>query len=57
VASNPEVAGHILELERRIDAAQVEGAQAEAGELPASDVVIKDLEDFLRRQRGNGEGA
>ena len=56
VAGNPEVAGHILELERRIDAAQVEGAQAEAGELPASEIVIKDLEDFLRRQRGNGGG-
>ena len=57
IAGNPEVAGHIRELERRIDAAEVEGAEAESGELPASDIVIKDLEDFLRRQRGNGEGA
>lgn len=57
VVSNPEVAAHIRELEGRIDAAQAEGAEAEAGELPASDIVIKDLEDFLRRQRGNREGA
>ncbi len=57
IASNPEVAAHILELERRIDAAQAGGAEAEVGELPGSDIVIKDLEDFLRRQRGSGEGA
>jgi len=51
------VAAHILELEQRIDAALVEGAgEAEAGELPASDLIIKDLEDFLRRQRQDGEG-
>jgi predicted ATP-grasp superfamily ATP-dependent carboligase len=57
VASNPEVAGHIRELEQRVDAAQAGGAEAEVGELPASDIVLKDLEDFLRRQRGNGEDA
>jgi predicted ATP-grasp superfamily ATP-dependent carboligase len=58
VASNPGVAAHIRELEQRIDAAQAEGAEeAETGELPASDLIIKDLEDFLRRQRGNGESA
>jgi len=55
VVSNPEVSAHILELERRIDAAQAEGAEAETGELPATDIVIKDLEDFLRRQRQDGE--
>ena len=57
VISNADVAAHILELEQRIDAALVEGAgEAEAGELPASDLIIKDLEDFLRRQRQDGEG-
>jgi hypothetical protein len=57
VASNPDVAAHIHELEQRMDAALVEGAgEAEAGELPASDLIIKDLEDFLRGQRQDGEG-
>ena len=57
VISNPDVAAHIHELEQRIDAALVEGAgEVEAGELPASDLIIKDLEDFLRGQRQDGEG-
>jgi hypothetical protein len=57
VASNPDVAAHIRELEQRMDAALVEGArEAEAGELPGSDLIIRDLEDFLRRQRQDGEG-
>jgi proteasome assembly chaperone (PAC2) family protein len=57
VAGNPDVAAHIRELEQRIDAALAEGAkEAEASELPASDLVIRDLEDFLRRQRHEGEG-
>lgn len=55
VATNPEVAAHIRQLEQRIDTAQTEGGEPETEELPASDIVIKDLEDFLRRQRGNGE--
>jgi predicted ATP-grasp superfamily ATP-dependent carboligase len=56
VSSNPDVAAHIQELERRIDAALAGGGEAaEAGELPHSDLIIKDLEDFLRRQRHNGE--
>ena len=56
VAGNPDVAAHIAELERRIDAAPAGGGEeAEPSELPASDVVIKDLEDFLRRQRGDEE--
>ena len=56
VSANADVAAHIHELERRIDAALAGGAEAaEAGELPGSDLIIKDLEDFLRRQRHNGE--
>jgi predicted ATP-grasp superfamily ATP-dependent carboligase len=56
VSANPDVAAHIQELERRIDAALAgESAETEAGELPASDLIIKDLEDFLRRQRQDGE--
>jgi len=56
VAGNPDVAAHIHELEQRMDAAVVEGAvEAETGELPGSDLIIKDLEDFLRGQRQDGE--
>jgi proteasome assembly chaperone (PAC2) family protein len=56
VAANPDVAAHISELEQRLDAAVVEGAgEAEVGELPGSDLIIKDLEEFLRRQREDGE--
>jgi proteasome assembly chaperone (PAC2) family protein len=56
VSSNPDVAAHIQELEARIDAALAGGAEAaEAGELPASDLIIKDLEDFLRHQREDEE--
>jgi predicted ATP-grasp superfamily ATP-dependent carboligase len=56
VSSNPDVAAHIRELEARIDAALAGGTEAaEVGELPASDLIIKDLEDFLRSQRQDGE--
>ena len=56
VSSNPDVAAHIHELEARVDAALAGGSEAaEAGELPASDLIIKDLEDFLRHQRQDGE--
>jgi predicted ATP-grasp superfamily ATP-dependent carboligase len=56
VSSNPDVAAHIRELEARIDAALAGGTETgEAGDLPASDLIIKDLEDFLRRQREEGE--
>jgi predicted ATP-grasp superfamily ATP-dependent carboligase len=56
VAANPDVAAHISELEQRMDAAVVEGpGEAETGELPGSDLIIKDLEEFLRSQREDGE--
>ena len=56
VAGNSDVETHIRDLEQRIDAALAEGGgEAARGDLPPSDLVIEDLEDFLRRQRKNGE--
>jgi hypothetical protein len=56
VAGNSDVETHIRDLEHRIDAALAEGGgEAARGDLPPSDLVIEDLEDFLRRQRKNGE--
>jgi len=56
VAGNSDVETHIRDLEQRIDAAPAEGGETAPGDLPPSDLVIEDLEDFLRRQRQNGEG-
>jgi proteasome assembly chaperone (PAC2) family protein len=59
VAGNPEIGAYVQELERRVDevAGQETKPAAEGPELPSSDTVIRDLEDFLRlRRRQEGEG-
>ena len=53
VASNPEIAAYVGELERRSDALSEEEAAAGAGggELPSGDILIEELEDFLKGRR------
>ena len=58
VAGSPEIAAYVRELERRIDEAVEQEAEPTRGgpELPPSDVVLRDLEEFLRlRRKPDGE--
>lgn len=58
VAASPEIAAYVRELERRIDEAVEQEAEPSPGrpELPSSDVVLQDLEEFLRlRRKEDGE--
>jgi proteasome assembly chaperone (PAC2) family protein len=53
IATNPEAEAYLKELERRADAV-AEGQteeDAEPSALPPSEVLIKDLEEFLKRRR------
>jgi proteasome assembly chaperone (PAC2) family protein len=58
IATNPEAEAYLKELERRADAT-AEG-QTEQGDepstLPPSEVLIKDLEEFLKRRRREQQG-
>ena len=57
ISGNEEVSSYVRRLEERYDRAVERQAQEPQEELPPSDVVIKDLEDFLRQQqRGEEEG-
>jgi proteasome assembly chaperone (PAC2) family protein len=53
IASNPEIAAYVQELERRSDALSEAEAVAGPGglELPSGDVLIEELEDFLKDRR------
>lgn len=53
IASNPEIAAYVQELERRSDALSEEEAAAGPGgvELPSGEVLIEELEDFLKGRR------
>jgi len=52
VAQSPEAAAYVKELETRADAAQeTETGDDDETELPPSEGLIKDLEEFLRRRR------
>ncbi len=51
LASNEEMKAYLSDLERRIDAGISEG---DMSDLPPSGEIISDLEEFLRRQRGDG---
>ena len=53
IGGNPEIAGYVQELERRSDALPGEEAAAEAGGggLPSGDILIEELEEFLKGRR------
>jgi proteasome assembly chaperone (PAC2) family protein len=53
IASNPEIAAYVQELERRSDALSEAEAVAGPGglELPSGDVLIEELEEFLKGRR------
>jgi proteasome assembly chaperone (PAC2) family protein len=50
---NAEVLEYVRSLEERVDA-ETSGIEP-ATELPATDTIVKDIEDFLRRGNGPGE--
>lgn len=53
IASNPEIAGYVRELERRSDALSEEEAAAgpEGAEPASGDILIEELEEFLKGRR------
>jgi predicted ATP-grasp superfamily ATP-dependent carboligase len=54
IAGNPEMASHLRRLEEAYDAL-TERPPERQGDLPSPEEVVKDLEEFLRRQ-GRGDG-
>jgi proteasome assembly chaperone (PAC2) family protein len=57
IASNPEIAAYVQELERRSDALSEKEvtAEAEGGEPVGGDVLIEELEEFLKGRREDEE--
>lgn len=53
VASDPDAAAYVRQLEERADADPDPEPPRPSGPLPSSDVVVRELEEFLRRQREN----
>jgi hypothetical protein len=53
IASNPEIAAYVQELEHRFDALPEEEATVGMGgaELPSGDILIEELEEFLKGRR------
>ncbi|MGA2286383.1 MAG: PAC2 family protein [Dehalococcoidia bacterium] len=51
IGTNPEAAAYLQDLERRADAADESPEDADLPPLPPSEMVIKDLEEFLKRRR------
>lgn len=58
ISESVEVSAYVKRLERQYDAAIAQGAQAQGqGEpLPPPDVVVKELEEFLRKDRPDSQG-
>jgi proteasome assembly chaperone (PAC2) family protein len=53
VASDPDAAAYVRQLEERADAEPDPEPAPPSGPLPSGDVVVRELEEFLRRQREN----
>jgi proteasome assembly chaperone (PAC2) family protein len=53
VASDPDAMAYVRQLEERADAEPEPEPQPPSGPLPSGDVVVRELEEFLRRQRDN----
>lgn len=51
VASDPDAAAYVRQLEERADAEPDPEPPPPSGPLPSGDVVVRELEEFLRRQR------
>jgi proteasome assembly chaperone (PAC2) family protein len=52
IASNPEIAAYVQELERQADAlTEEEAAGARGAELASGDILIEELEEFLKDKR------
>lgn len=51
VSGDDDAAAYVRQLEERTDAEQPAEAEPPAGPLPSGDVVVRELEEFLRRQR------
>jgi hypothetical protein len=54
VARDPDLSSYVKMLEERYDASQEEGG-GQIRHLPSGDELARELEDFLRRQRGEDE--
>ncbi len=52
VAKNPELQEYVRQLEDALESAQSESEE----EMPSADVLVKDLEDYLRRKREDHKG-
>lgn len=58
IANNPEVASYVRQLEQRAPATDAEpepppGDTASPDDLPSAETIVRQLEDFLRRQGGD----
>jgi proteasome assembly chaperone (PAC2) family protein len=56
VARDPDVAAYVRQLEEN-EAVEQESVEHEHTELPAGDAVVRELEEFLRRSRGDQPGS
>lgn len=57
VARDPDVAAYVRQLEESNGDGDEQESQNEHAELPAGDAVVRELEEFLRRSRGDQPGA
>jgi hypothetical protein len=56
IASQEEVVEYVRRLEKAYDASQSSEPEPPNGDIPSSDEVIQDLEDFLKSQRPRSDG-
>jgi proteasome assembly chaperone (PAC2) family protein len=54
IANNPEIEAYVRELEQA-ESTEPSAQSPPAGDLPSGDAIVRELEEFLRRQRGDDE--